>query len=359
MKLFFNKFSILLFYTVIVTYFAYFTPIIPSEATTFYNEKSTLSYLMHAGYSYFPNELGIRLFSIFSGLLGIVLFYIYSKDIFHNKKDALLATFIFSMLPIVVFGGTIANTTMFVFDLVLFYIISYFRKWYFGEIVAMVAILLIHDGAIVFFLALLFYSLAKREKRVIIESSLALCWILYHGIKIRIFSHPVGHFVDIFSTYAFAFSPFIFLYLLYAFYRIWVKEKKDIVWSISSFAIFVSILLSIRQRVYIADYIPYILAGFVLMFQTYFQSIRVRLPAHQRIYKNGFYASVAMEVLLLIMLAALPLIFALSGKYYVSKIYKPYKIAQELKEKGIQCYNSKNQKEKLQLRFYNISSCKK
>jgi hypothetical protein len=354
-----NKITIYLFYAIVICYFAFFIPITPNEAFEFYKSNSLVSKMMHFGYAFFDNTFGLRLLFVINAVISLFLFYIFSKDILKNEKDVLQASAIFSLLPAMIFGGAIANIALIVFNLVLLYLIFYYRKWHIGEAVALSLLFLIHNASIFFFLSILIYGVFKKEKRTAIFGAIALFgfWYFHRGIEIG--GHPWGHFVETFSIYAAIFSPFIFLYFLYVIYRIWIKEEKDIVWSISSFAIFVSILLSIRQKILITDFTPYVLVGFVLMFRVYFKSLRVRLPKFQKIYKNGFNISVSVLIVALIFVFLQPIIFNFNGQYLFTKIYEPLKIQQNLKSKNIHCYNSKNSKEELQLRFYGISSCEK
>lgn len=354
-----NRVTVYLFYILLLCYFAYFIPITPNEAFVFYKSDDLVSKMMHLGYGFFQNTFGLRLLFVINAIFSLFLFYIFAKDILKNKNDALYASAFFSILPAMIFGGAIANIALVAFNLLLLYLISYHRKWYAGEVVALFLLFLIHDAAIFFFLSILIYGVFKKEKRTAVFGFIALLgfWYFHRGIEIS--GHPWGHFVETFSIYATIFSPFVFLYFLYVIYRIWVKEEKDIVWSISSFAIFVSILLSIRQKILVTDFTPYVLVGFVLMFKVYFQSTRVRLPKFQKIYKNGFRLSVGVLFVILIFVFVQPIIFHFNGQYVFKKLYSPLKIQQNLESKNIKCFNSKNIKEELQLRFYGISRCKK
>lgn len=354
-----NRVVIYFFYTSLVCYFAYFIPITPNEAFDFYQTDSIISKMMHFGYGLSQNAFGLRSAFVINAVVSLLLFDIFSNDILKNKKDAMQASAVFSILPAMIFGGAIANIALLALNSVLLYLIFNYRKFYIGEVLSLLLLFVIHDASIVFFLSILLYAIFKKEQRTAIYSIIALCGFLYFDRGIEIGGGPRGHFVEIFSIYAALFSPFIFLYFLYVMYRIWVKEDKDIVWSISSFAIFVSILLSIRQRIVVTDFTPYILVGFVLMFKVYFQSIRVRLPKFQKVYKNGFMLSLSVLISMLIFVFFQPIIFLYNGQYLFTKIYAPYKIQQDLRSKNLHCFDSKNLKEELQLKFYDISPCEK
>ena len=354
-----NRIVVYFFYTSLVCYFAYFIPITQNEAFEFYKTDSLISKMMYFGYGLSQNVFGLRAVFVLNAVVSLLLFDIFSNDILKNQKDATQASAIFSILPAMIFGGAIANVALLALNLVLLYLIFYYRKFYIGEATALLLLFFVHDASIVFFLSILIYAIFKKEQRTAIYSIVALFGFLYFDRGIEIGGGPRGHFVEIFSIYAALFSPFVFLYFLYVMYRIWIKEDKDIVWSISSFSIFVSILLSVRQRIVVTDFTPYILVGFVLMFRVYFQSIRVRLPKFQKVYKNGFMLSLSVLISMLMFVFFQPIIFYYNGQYLFTKIYAPYKIQQVLKSKNVHCHNSKNQKEELQLKFYDISQCEK
>jgi hypothetical protein len=104
------------------------------------------------------------------------------------------------------------------------------------------------------------------------------------------------------------------------------KRREEIVWSISSFAFFVSILLSIRQRILVTDFTPYVLVGFVLMFKVYFQSLRLDCLNFKKFTRMVLISSMGELVVILVFVFLQPLIFNFNGQYLFTKVYEPYKI---------------------------------
>ena len=92
-------FFTIIVYVCAVFYLAITTPISPHEANIFYASTNIVSIFMHWGDSAIGGFLGIRVFSIFFGFLGIYLFYALSRKYFVEKSDAYLATTIFMFLP--------------------------------------------------------------------------------------------------------------------------------------------------------------------------------------------------------------------------------------------------------------------
>ena len=143
-------------------------------------------------------------------------------------------------------------------------------------------------------------------------------------------------------------------------YRILLREKKSLIWYISFTALVFSLLLSIRQRVDITDFAPYVMIAVILMLKVFNNTIGVRLPEYQKRYKQGFILVVsflALTVLLIVGHKLLYLVLKDPRKHFVHRIYKPYLLAEELKSQGIECYDGAHGRERYQLRYYNILPC--
>ena len=143
-------------------------------------------------------------------------------------------------------------------------------------------------------------------------------------------------------------------------YRILLREKKTLLWYISFTALIFSLVLSIRQRVYIADFAPYVMIAIILMLDVFNHSIRVRLPAFQKRYKIGFFMVVCVLALSTIIIVSHKFSYYMmkeDSKHFAKRIYEPYDLANDLKQKGQKCYNKAKGREVYQLHYYGISSC--
>lgn len=361
MRLFVYSIVFLLYFGV-ATYLAIAIPITPNEAELFYASDDLVSKLMHVGDSLIGGHFGLRFFFLIAGFFSILLFYVVANDAFEDKKDAIFATTIFAMLPGIIIGSILANIAMLVLLCVLIYIIANYRECYVLEIMAMIALFLLHDASILFFIAIALYGAINKENRTLIFGSIFTILLIFFDRGIEIGGIPKGHFIEIFAIYASLFSPFVFLYFIYTIYRIWLRENKSIIWYISSIALFLSLLLSIRQRITITDFAPYVFIGIIFMMQIYYQSLRVRLPAFQVVYKRGLLVSLSILISSVLFIASQPLIFSVThGLYFnfTNKIYRPYLLSQQLKASGKHCYDTKRIKESYQLRYYGIGSCQK
>ncbi|MDD5405838.1 MAG: hypothetical protein PHE73_02715 [Sulfurovaceae bacterium] len=354
--------TIFLLYFSIVIYLAAVIPISPNEATSFYTSSDLVSILMHWGNNLIGGLIGLRFVFLMSGFISILLFYVLANDMLGDKKDALFATTIFAMLPGIITASILANIAILVLPCLIIYLIAHYRKWYILETLALIALFLLHDASIILFTAIALYGAINKEKRTLFLGLAFVVILLIFDRGIEIGGIPRGHFVEIFAIYAFLFSPFIFLYFMYVVYHIWVAGNKSIIWYISSISLFFSLLLSIRQRIVITDFAPYLLIGTILMVQVYYQSLRIRLSTFQSIYKRGLSISLAVLIFIILLIISQQLIFSVTNSLkfnFASKVYGPYLLSKQLKASDIHCYNSKKTKEQYQLMYYGINPCNK
>lgn len=354
-------FYVLALYVIAVFYLAILTPISPHEANIFYTETNIVSTLMHWGDSMLPGFLGLRIFFILFGLLSLCFFYQIAKLYLLRPKDAYLATAIFMVLPGILTGFTLANISIVVLPIVLLFVLLYEKKLYWPLPFLMLTLFFIHDASIIFFVAMLSYAVIEKDKRLGIAALAFLIAFIVLAKGIAIGGRPSGHFIEIFGLYAAVFSPLLFLYFFYTMYRILLRGNKTLLWYISFTALIFSLLLSVRQRVSITDFAPYVMVSVVLMLDVLNKSIRVRLPTFQTYYRRGFY--VVMTILLLstftiIFHKSSYFLFDQSKKHFAHKIYAPYALAKKLKEKDIPCYNDARGRERYQLMYYGINLCR-
>jgi len=131
-------------------------------------------------------------------------------------------------------------------------------------------------------------------------------------------------------------------------------------WYISFTALVVSLLLSIRQKVYITDFAPYVMISTIAMVEVFMNSLRVRLPQFQKRYKRAFYivmGFLALSVAMLLFSRPLYILTQERTHPFAAQVFIPYSLAKKLKAQGKECYDAKG-RTALQLRYYGISSCK-
>jgi hypothetical protein len=358
-------FYALIFYIIAVFYLATSTPISPHEAKIFYTSTDLVSTLMHWGTTLLSAPLfgflGLRIFFMLFGFVSLVLFYKLSRRYFIRDGDAYLSTIIFMLLPGILTGLTLANIAIIVLPIVLLFVLLYEKKKYVLLPFLMLALFFIHETSIIFFVAVFLYGLVHKDKKLFITAAAFLIAFIYLAKGIEIGGRPSGHFVEIFGLYASVFSPLLFLYFFYAMYRILLREKKNLLWYISFTALAFSLLLSLRQRVDITDFAPYVMISVVLMLDTLNHSVRVRLPEFQKHYKRGFYlvmGFLALNASIIIFHKASYLIMDNPEKHFAKRIYDPYYLALALKKDKVPCYNKARGRERYQLKYHGILLCR-
>jgi hypothetical protein len=351
-----------LFYTITIFYLASTIPITPHEAKILYTSQDILNILMIFGEKFLSGVLGLRIVFLFFGFLSIVFFYELSNRYFIKPEDTYLSTFIFMFLPGIVTGTILVNISIIVLPLVLLFVLLYEKNHFVMLPFVMLALFFIHKASIVFFIAVLLYGLFYKDNKLSIVSGIFLLLFVYLAKGIEVGGIPSGHFAEIFGLYAAVFSPFVFFYFFYTMYRIFLREKKTLLWYISFTALAFSLILSIRQRVHLTDFLPYVMIAIPLMLDMYNRSIRVRLPEYQKRYKFGFKIVVSSMILSMLFLVTYQVMFFVVDnhkKYFSNSVYKPYFLAKELKIKGIYCKDTLNIRESYQLQYYNIAPCTK
>ncbi|CAA6804434.1 MAG: Arginine/ornithine antiporter ArcD [uncultured Sulfurovum sp.] len=355
-----HLFIALVFYIVAILYLAISTPITPHEAKIFFTSEGVVHWLMHAGTIYVDGFLGLRILFIPFGLISVYLFYKISQRYFSKKNDAYVATIIYMFLPGILTATSMASIAILVLPLVLFFVLMYEQKKYIALPFVMFSLFFIHDASIIFFIALLIYGFVHKDKLLTISSSAFLLAFLIFTKGIEIGGRPSGHFIEIFGLYASVFSPLLFLYFFYAMYRILLREKKTLLWYVSFTALAFSLLLSIRQRVHLTDFAPYVMISIIPMLDIFNKSVRVRLPEFQKRYKQGF---VAVMVLLLISIV-LVIFHQISYKtmtnkkqHFAKNIYSPYYFSKKLNNDDKECYQGFRKREYYQLQYYGFLPC--
>jgi len=343
-----------------LSYLATTLPIGSHEASIYYENSGVLYELTHLCEGLFPNSLEFRLPFLFFGFLNILLFYKMSKHYFENIEESYLATTVFILLPGIITATVLVNIAVIVITLVLFFLIFYEKKQIVGQIVAMLGLLIIHHASIIFFIALAIFSLSKKNKILFTISILLSIVSLLYFNKLEVGGRPSGEFLELFGLYIALFSPLVFFYFFYALYRIWLREEKEILWYVSFTAFVLSIVLSLRQQVYMTDFAPYVIVSVVLMLLTYYKTLYVRLPQFQTYYRLGFlivFSSLLLSAVIIIFHQTLFYILDDKSKHFAYKFYEPYWQVLELKEIEQNCYTVQNQKIQYQLKYYGIEKC--
>ena len=347
-------------YATALIYLAITLPIGTHEAVVFYTNEGILKNFTHFAEGWFRNGLDFRLPFVFFGLLNIPLFFYMSKQYFDKIEDSFLATTIFALLPGIITSAILVNIAVLVITLVMAFLILYAKKLIWLQAGVAILLLYVHDASIIFFISIAIFSAFKRDRVlfVIAASLIAISFLYFNNPTVG--GHPSGKFLELFALYAALFSPLVFIYFFYALYRIWLREKKDILWYISFSAFSLSILLSLRQQVIMTDFAPYVIVAVVLMVLTYQRTVKVRLPQFQKNYALGFrivIGSLLFSTLIIVFHKPLFLLYTDKTKHFAYPFYEPYWQTMELREIGQNCYTATNVKVQFQLKYHGIEAC--
>jgi len=327
------------------------------ESLIFFNEDGLLNILSNYSTSLLgQNNIALRVpFILFYSLSSIIIYAI-TKDYFKNETDRLISAVLFMVLPGVISASLLVHNTIIVIFCILLYL-YYYKTYQTHNYFLLLLFLFIDNSFAIFYLALFFYSLRKKDNALIIVS------LILFGLSMQIYGFdsngkPRGHFLDTFTIYASIFSPMIFLYYLYVMYRIGIKGTKTIYWYISVVALTFSLLFSFRQRIHIEDFAPFVVITLPIIVKYFFHNLRVRLPQFRERHYNWTYLSMFLlliSVIIILFNKPLYLFIQKPNNHFAYKYHFAYEISEKLKERNIN-YISSNYQLENRLNFYGVKS---
>ena len=304
------------------------------------------------------NDYALRLPFVICHIFSVALLYRVSKQILKRKFDRVVSAVVFILLPATMASAILVNDAGIIIALSLLSIYLYqLRKML--AFYALLCVLPFVSGAfLVYFSAIFIFAVYRRDARMAWVAALlfALCFYLYgfdSGGK------PRGHLLDTVSIFAAAFSPFIFVYFVYAMYRIWIKEAKNLLWFVCITAFLFCLFLSIRQRLELENYLPFCVISVPILVRVFFSSYRVRLPIFRRGYKilaSFAAASLLAGFLFVLFNEMLYGILKDPTKHFAYRYHVAKELAKELKDKGIEKIFVGDKKLDLRLKFYSIDT---
>lgn len=263
------------------------------EAKIYFEDKgnflflnhSLLYYLTHFGTFVFgQNDFGLRIPILFFHFLSCILLYILALKYTKTHFDSLLALLLFVLLPGTVASALLVNEASIVIFLTLAIICAYEyeKKWIFYPL--LILALFIDKSFNILFLTFFFFGIYKRNSFL-----LTLALVLF-GLSISFYGfdtggRPRGYFLDTLGIFAACFSPLVFVYFFYVVYRLTFKEQKSLLWFLMSVTFIFCSLLSLRQKLYLEDFLPFCVICTPLLIKTLMASYRVRLPQFRLRYK--------------------------------------------------------------------------
>jgi len=270
--------------------------------------------------------------------------------------DRVLSIAIYAFLPGVNSVALLVNNSVVVIFITLLFTYLYLLEHKIASHALLILSLFVDNSFAIFYIALFAYAVANRKIDLVLLTLLLFGTSLYmYGFDTG--GKPKGYFVDTLGVYAAVFSPLLFIYFIYAMYRILIKEEKNLLWYISFFSLVVSLALSLRQKLQLEDFAPFVVLSIPLMIKVFFNSYRVRLPAFRRLHKLFFSIVIGLLVLnTTVSYLHQPLYHFMEepAKHFAIKYHIAKELAHYLKVKGITKVMLKDDKMALRLEFYDV-----
>lgn len=348
---------ILLISSALLTYGAQSISISYDEAYTFFNGTDLVHYLaVYSTQLLGQSDFALRLPFMFLHLVSIILLYKIGKLFLKKRIDRIVSIAIYAFLPGVNGVALLVNSGIVVIFFSLLFTYLYLKEWKVASHIVLIVCLFVDNSFAIFYIALFVYALMKRKTDLLIVTLILFSASMYlYGFDTG--GKPRGYFIDTLGVYAIVFSPLLFLYFVYAMYRILIKEEKNLLWYISFFSLVVSLLLSLRQKLLLEDFAPFVVLSVPLMVKVFFNSYRVRLPAFRKLHTFCF-------VLVLITLFTNTMLsffnkplYALMNepsRHFAINYNIAKELATELKARDVHKVITKDDKMALRLKFYNI-----
>ncbi len=330
------------------------------EAHVYFGYHGIAGYFSHLFVPLFgQNDYTVRLPMIFLHIFSTLLLYKISSFYLKKEQNRLLLVLVYVALPGVISASLLINDTGFIIFSLFFFV--YLYKLFDDHFILyfyMAFLVFLGQPYFYLFLGVFFYALYNK-KRSLALFSLFLAAANFFLFGSDIGGAPTGHFLDALGVYAAIFSPVVFVFLIYALYRAYLAKQRDLVWFLSTTALVFSLLLSVRQRVHLEIYAPYLLLGLVVAARTFESSYRVRLPQFRKRYRLLF--GIALAFLALNLFAVLSnkflyLFLENPKKHFAYKNHVAKELAMKLKQLDIKCART-DYKMQLRLEFYGIKKC--
>lgn len=328
-----------------------------NEAEIFFHGSGIVHFFSHMFIGILgQTNLALRLPFIILNIFSLFLIYKIGKLFLKRKIDRIFSTAIFALLPGINSAALLVNPASLIIFLTLFFVYLYMYNYKILAYLVLILALFVDNSFSILYLSLIFYSISKKDKKLFSLSLILFSFSMYlYGFDDG--GKPKGYFLDTFGVYAAIFSPFLFLYYVYALYRILIKEKKNLVWYISFTAFVFSLLLSLRQRVHLEDFAPYATLAIPLMVKVFFNSYRVRLPEFRKWHKAIFtFIVLTLLINTFFIFVNKPLYLFLSNprKHFAYKYHVAKELSKDLQLKNISEINIPNKHLAIRLKFYGI-----
>jgi len=327
------------------------------EATIYFSDSlNVLTLLTNFSTSLFgENDYSLRIPFVLFYIGSAILLYLLTDNYFRLQRDRFISIMIFMLLPGINSAALLVNESIIVVFGTLLYLYLYKlkEKEYY---ILLVLFLFIDNSFAILFLALFFYSINKKDNTLLVVS------LILFGLSMSMYGFsvngsPRGYLLDTFAIYATIFSPVLFLYFFYALYRTGIKREKDLYWYISMTALGLSLVFSLRQKIAIDDFAPFVVIAIPIMIKLFIHSLRIRLKEFRTFHYILLRITLGVLVLsflLFIFNKAFYLFIKNPTSHVAHEHYVAKELANKLKSLSIYGISTLDKKLSIRLKFYGI-----
>ena len=332
-----------------------------NEASLLYGDTSALQLIIRLFlYLFGENDFALRLPMILMHTISALLLYKLSDKYLSSQRNKNWLLLIFVLLPGVMSSALVVNDAGLIILGLFIFTYIYQKTSLVWSHLLLGTYLLVSPGFIyLYFGMFVFYLYSKKKLYALYSATLVFLSIFLYGFKT--YGIPKGHFLDTLGIYAAIFTPIIFIFIFYALYRRYLGGKTDFIWYISSSTLIFSLLLSLRQKIQLEYFAPYLMIALPQVARTFVHSYRIRLPRFRKRYKLMFGISLlllSLNYFVVMFNKELYLYLDNPKKHFVYKSHIAHSLADELNKRNITCVQTDSEMQ-LRLKFYGISSCKK
>ncbi|EGT9682761.1 glycosyltransferase family 39 protein [Campylobacter upsaliensis] len=328
------------------------------EAEIYFNSSSLLYYFTHFGTLLFgQNDFGLRFAFLLFHFLSCILLFLLALKYTKKMSDSIFSLLLFILLPGTVASALLVNEASFVIllSLALLCAYEYDKRWLFYPL--FVLVLFVDKSFSILFLTFFFFGIYKKNGFLSIFSlTLFVLSVFYYGFDTG--GRPKGYFLDTLGIFAACFSPLVFVYFFYVIYRLAFKKDKSLLWFLMTTTFLFCSLLSLRQKLYLEDFLPFCVICTPLLIKTLMQSYRVRLPKFRLKYKIFIECAGIFLLFCYFIIVANHILYSFIDepkKHFAYNYHLAKELSKELKKEGITTLRVAEDLQK-RLEFYGIKN---
>jgi len=332
-----------------------------NEAEIYFTKGTLLYYLTHFGTFIFgQNDFGLRIVFVFFHILSAILLYILALKYTKTPKDSFFALVLFILLPGTLASALLVDEASVVIFLTLVILCAYEYEKKILFYFVFICVLFVDKSFNILFLSFFFFGIYKKNTPLLTLSLLLFAASLaMYGYDIG--GKPKGYFLDTLGIFAACFSPLVFIYFFYVLYRLSFKTNKSLLWFLMSVTFVFCSLLSLRQKLYLEDFLPFCVVCTPLLIQNLMASYRVRLPKFRLKYKILIQCAMIFLVFCYFLIIANKILYNFLSdptRHFAYNYHLAKELSIELKKQNIKTLQVAPSLQK-RLKFYGIENSKK